>query len=774
MFKMVYKIKIKVQMKYIYILIIIGFSCTVFSQNNASDKSNKSKNNLVTIYYDGIFKKAEKQYRQFAYTTAAKTYDELRNANFKKTQVTKRLVDCYRFTNKWEKAEPLYAELTQSDSIDPVYYYYYAQSLRSNGKYAESLIWMDKFNAKNTNDSRGKKFADEKNFIEAIRSKGKAFEISLFEEINSEQADFGAFLMNDELIFASSRTSNSTTKERYAWDDKPFLDIYSAKFKDDKLSEITILPKLVNTKFHEGPAILTKDITTMYFTRNNVIKRKKTNSSQGVNQLLIFKTQKKGDKWSDPVRLPFNNNEYSVGHPALSPDEKRLYFSSNTPGGFGGTDLYYVEIKGDTSYGKPVNLGKEINTEGNEMFPFITESGYLTFASDGQVGFGGLDLFSSTPLDGGMYEKPQNLGEPLNSPNDDFAFYIDKEEKTGFFSSNRTGGKGDDDIYKVKLLKPLKRQVVVTLIALNKIDSSKMQNAVLKIYNNEGVLIKELKTDVNGETKIVVEAEKEYKFTAERDSFSPGESVFNTINLKKDEVKSTAFLLSNMGFNLCGTIKEKGSGTPLKDVKIMITEKQTRKEILSVITSETGQFKKKIEDANINDMLNYIIKLEKDGFLGKTATYSAVLTKPGDYSLNDVLANIEMEKVEVGKDLAKMIDIKPIYFDIAKFNIRKDAALELDKIVQVMKENPNMIIELGSHTDCRSSAASNMTLSDKRAKASAAYIVSKGIDKGRISGKGYGEAKLLTPCPCEGAKKSDCSEEDHQKNRRTEFIIVKM
>lgn len=761
-------------MKYFVIILIIGLTCKGFSQTEGNDKSKKSKNNLVKIYYDGIYKKAEKQYRQFAYTSAAKTYDELRNANFNKTQVTKRLVDCYRFTNKWEKAEPLYAELTQSDSIDPVYYYYYAQSLRSNGKYAESLPWMEKFNTMNAADSRGKKFATEKNFIAAVRSKEKAFEVESFSEINSAQADFGAFLMNDELIFASSRSSSNSVKNRYAWDDKPFLDVYSATYKNEILSNITLLSKNINTKFHEGPAVLNKDNNIMYFTRNNIIKRKKINSKEGVNQLLLFKTIKRGEKWTDPVRLPFNNDEYSVGHPALDTDGKRLFFSSNMPGGFGGTDLYYVEILGDTSYSKPVNLGKDINTEGNEMFPFITESGYLTFASDGLVGFGGLDLFSSAPSGDGKFEKPLNLGEPMNSPNDDFAFYIDKEEKTGFFSSNRSGGRGDDDIYKVKLLKPLKREIIATLIVENKLDLTKLQNAVIKMYSKDGSLLKELKSDANGEVKVTVSPEKDYKFTADLEGFTPGEAEFTTINLKKDELSSTVYMMSNAEFNLCGTIKEKGSAAPLHDVKIVISDKISGKEIISITTSETGQFKKKLEDAKINDKLDYVIKLEKDGFLGKTASYSTILTKPGDYNLNDVLANIEMEKVEVGKDLAKMIDIKPIYFDLAKFNIRKDATLELDKIVKVMQENPNMIIELGSHTDCRSSAASNISLSDKRAKASAAYIVSKGIDKSRITGKGYGETKLLTPCPCEGTKKSDCSDEDHQKNRRTEFIIVKM
>lgn len=370
-----------------------------------------------------------------------------------------------------------------------------------------------------------------------------------------------------------------------------------------------------------------------------------------------------------------------------------------------------------------------------------------------------------------LYDK---LREPLNSPNDDFAFYIDKEEKNGFFSSNRPGGKGDDDIYKVKRLVPFKKKIIATLIAINKTDSSKIQNATIKLFDKDNKLIKEFKTDENGECKIIIEPEKEFRITADKDSFTSGEAKFTTINLKKDEVTCMAALMNNAGFNLCGTIKDKTTGALLADVKIVITDKKTGKELLSITTSNAGSFKQKLIDAKLNDQLDYSVKIDKEGYLGKTAEYKATLTKPGDYSLNDVLNNvINLVKIEIGMDLAKMIDIKPIHFDLSKWNIRPDAAVELDKIVKVMKENPGMVIELGSHTDCRSSAASNLILSDKRAKSSTEYIISKGIEKSRISGKGYGETKLLTPCPCEGAQKSDCSEEDHQKNRRTEFIIVK-
>jgi outer membrane protein OmpA-like peptidoglycan-associated protein len=200
---------------------------------------------------------------------------------------------------------------------------------------------------------------------------------------------------------------------------------------------------------------------------------------------------------------------------------------------------------------------------------------------------------------------------------------------------------------------------------------------------------------------------------------------------------------------------------------------ETNSEIDNYVTSSSGDYFKFMWGKKIGDRLTYLIKIDKPGYLQRTVVFTHVIDKPGEINLNEKL-NLALGKVEVGMDLAKMIDIQPIYFDLGKADIRKDAALELDKIVQVMNEYPNMFIELGSHTDCRSSAASNMKLSTARAKASAGYIIKKGINKMRITGKGYGESKLLNNCACEGKKQSTCPEEEHTKNRRTEFLITRL
>jgi len=211
----------------------------------------------------------------------------------------------------------------------------------------------------------------------------------------------------------------------------------------------------------------------------------------------------------------------------------------------------------------------------------------------------------------------------------------------------------------------------------------------------------------------------------------------------------------------------------LSEVKVTILDKTTSKIVYDGTTAKTGDFSKALENIQMNQTLNYSITLKKDGFLTKTADFSKLVTTPGVINVHEKL-DISLTKVEVGLDLAKLIDIKPIYFDRNKFNIRTDASIELDKIVKVLNEYPTMVIELGSHTDCRGTILQNASLSDSRAKASAEYIKKKITNPDRINGKGYGESKLKTDCPCEGTVKSTCTEEQHQENRRTEFLIIKI
>jgi outer membrane protein OmpA-like peptidoglycan-associated protein/tetratricopeptide (TPR) repeat protein len=716
---------------------------------------------------------AEKLYTSFSYVKAAKLYKQLADQNINPDYTIKRLADCYNKIGDYKNAESSYSKLYESGKADAEEIYAYSQALKSNGKYKESEQILDKFYYQNKSDTRGIEHTSKKGALDKILNDKPYFDIKNL-DINSKMSDFSAAYNGDKVVFASNRGKNPSVVTEHTWNEQPFLDLYSAnKDAQGNLSMPAKLNKRVNTKYHEGPAAYTTDGKYVYITRNNYFNSTYKKSSKGVNNLKLYRGKQVNGEWVFDD-FPYNNDEYSVGHPSVSSDGKTLFFVSDMPGGMGGTDVYNVAVNDDGSYGEPKNLGKVINSEGNEMFPFIHENGTLFFSSNGHVGLGGLDVFAAQGK-AGKYSKITNLAQPLNSGLDDFAFAIDKDMKQAYVSSNRDGGKGGDDIYLANMLRPLKQTYSIKGIAIDQFTKKPVEGAAVVLTDNSGTKIGETKTGPGGNYNFEVEPQQNYKLAGTKEKYFPGENPFNTNELgdEKTELVKDVDLIPDMGFSVYGIITGKKDKAPLQDVKVTVKELESGKEVLQTMTPAAGDFRKILDGAKLNDKIAYAINLEKAGYMTKSVPFAKTLTKPGEYKIHEEM-DLGMDKIEVGLDLAKIIDIKPIFFDLGKFNIRKDAAIELDKIVKVMTENPTMVVELGSHTDCRSSIASNMKLSDARAKASAAYITSKGVGKDRLYGKGYGEEKLINGCACEGAVKSTCTEAEHQANRRTEFIIVKM
>jgi outer membrane protein OmpA-like peptidoglycan-associated protein len=503
----------------------------------------------------------------------------------------------------------------------------------------------------------------------------------------------------------------------------------------------------------------------MAFTRNNYVKR----SEQGIHKLEIFFAELENGVWQNETAFKLNNSEHSVGHPWLSEDGNLMYFASDMPGGFGGTDIYKIERTEGGEWGEAVNLGEKINTVGDEMFPFYHEQQNLfMFASNAHTGLGGLDLFLVYAPKHKM-GKLMNMGAPLNSSFDDFALVADKEMKKGYFSSNRDGGKGDDDIYSVEFLKPFIFTKTVEGIAYNK-DTVITDGAIITLFDEAGNKIAETVADSNGKYSFEIEnLDVSYYIESKKDEFEPGKTQKIDISGPSEVVKADIIMERKPVFGLLCTVKDKESSSPLQGAKIKITDKD-KGTVIELNSSDKGDISKLLEGYKLNSKTNLEITVEKDGYSSKTVTFDQILEKSGTYKLDIVLE--PTQKLQVGEDLADLFKINPIYFDYDKFNIRKDAAVELDKIVEIMNKYPNLVIELGSHTDCRGTAQYNQKLSDSRAKSSAAYIASRITTPDRIYGIGYGEAKLTNGCACEGAKVTKCSEEEHQLNRRTEFIIV--
>lgn len=392
---------------------------------------------------------ADKEYNNYAYIDAIKTYERIADKGYQTAELFQKLGNAYYFNADFVKAEKWYSELFAiNNDQDAEYYYRYAQCLKSVDQYDKADKMMSLFNKKSGNDERAKLFDKNRNYLEVIKANSGRYTIE-DAEINSEYSDYGSSFSKEKLVFASARDTGGVSRKVFKWTNQSFTNLYESTAKTNgKLSQPKRFQSSINSKFHESTPIFTKDGTTMYFTRNNYLDGKKGNDGNKVILLKIYKATQKEGKWTDVVALPFNSDQYSMAHPALSPDEKTLYFASDMPGSLGQSDLYKVTINKDGSYGTPVNLGVSVNTPGRETFPFISADNELYYATDGRPGLGGLDIFVSKIGEDGVLAESQNVGAPVNGRADDFALLIDNVSRSGFFTSNREGGKGYDDIYK--------------------------------------------------------------------------------------------------------------------------------------------------------------------------------------------------------------------------------------------------------------------------------------------------------------------------------------
>ena len=627
---------------------------------------------------------ADRYFEEFAYFKAAKIYEAVYKKGDTSKYVLKRIGDSYYNNSRTEEAEIWYRKLIEiAKETDPNYLFKYAQVLKSNGntKKSDSIYFALKKD-KPTNDN--KKYIDKVNHFQDFLNGGRK-KLSIRNlATNTPFSDFGGVIFNDEIYYASAAPRGIKGEKVYRWNNQPFLNLYKSngyiqKLENTKYDTIygvegkKILPSPVNTSFHESSAVFTKDGKYMYFSRVNYDGKKLRKDKKQTVNLKLYKAENINGNWENIVELPFNSDDYSVGHPALSPDEKILYFTSDMPGSLGATDLFKAEIKED-GYGEPVNLGNTINTSEREMFPFVSEDGVLFFSSNGHRGLGLLDIFQTKIYEDGTLSKVVNLDFPFNSKKDDFAFYVDATGKKGFFSSNRSKGKGDDDIYSFyisQLPKPKECLQTITGTLTDKVTKAPIANAIIKLVDKAtGTIVNEALTNSEGK----------YSF---------------------DKV-------------VCGT------------------------DILSVIAEQRDYRSAAKKDFNLTKENGKVIRVD-----------------------------LKLDPLIVGNQIV----IKPIYFDFNKSFIREDAQYELENIVAVMNNHPKMIIKIESHTDSRGGKKYNRKLSDRRAKSTRDFLISRGIASSRIeSAIGYGEDKLLNHCDDKNSRK--CSEEEHQLNRRSYFYIV--
>ncbi len=712
---------------------------------------------LSVLGQEGRIKRADKLHDRMAYAEAVDYYHSILDQGVDSARVAPQMANSYYEMRDPANAEKWYTVVIKNDPR-PEDYLRYAEMLKGNGKYEEATTYMSKYNNMDATDSRAAAHVKHSDYYKELREVSDRFQLRN-EENNSSNSDFSPMYFGEKVVFVSNRNLlGISVKRQHKWNNEPFLNLFTASVGGEgKLENILPFSETVNTKFHEGPVAFNKELTTIYFTRNNFLNGKRQKSSDDIVKLKMYISERTSTGWADPEEFAYNSDEYSVGHPTLTIDGMTLYFSSDMPGGYGGTDLWKC-TKENESWSKPLNLGKRINSEGNEMFPFIHTDGTLYYSSDGLLGLGGLDVFeSSVGLDGG-FGAPENLGTPLNSRADDFGFIANTEKTEGYVSSNREKGKGDDDIYHFYMKEMVPLTISGTIVNADE-EMNPLEGARVRLLDGYNSVLATENMGPDGAFKFDLDPEHcGYKIQVDNgDGWSEYAYDKAPCDMEEGDIGLGEIPLEEMKWSAKGMVKEKDTNTPIDGINVTLINKATGEEEVKT-TSADG-----LVQYSLKEDTDYTMKFEKEGYFGKTGYFSTKGMEPGVLEVERYI-DLTFEKIELGK----AIKIENIYYDYDKSYIRDDAAKELSKIVQLLVDNPTIKVEMGSHTDSRGSDSYNMKLSQRRAKSAMEYIISQGIAEGRMSWKGYGETVLVNDC--KNGKK--CEDEAHEENRRTEFKVV--
>lgn len=739
-------------MRKYYLKFLIIFTLLVFTHELSAQKT-------------GIMvRRADTFYNSFNFSEALKLYLNANSKNPENLYVKGRIGNCYKFLNQIQNSEEWYRDLANTEGVDPIYKFYYAQALMANSRYDEALQYMNDYYK-----AIGSKKKLVQSFPKEIFEEDDRFSVKI-EDFNTKHADFGAYEIVKDVFFISNRKDDVFYRRDDVWSGRPFTQLFRMKIIPPEEGDtarryekpVVYGPKSVSSKFHEGPISYDRVLNDIYLTRTNYNENKINRGAENEVNLKIFKISyipETGDFGTKMVDVfSFSDKNYTVAYPAITADGKFMFFASDMPGGYGGLDLYVAQNIGGI-WTNPVNLGEKINTPGNETFPFVLPDGTLFFSSDGHLGLGGLDIYMSALAEDGTYDYPQNMKSPINSAFDDFCFFSDDKFVKGFFSSNRPSAYGDDDIYSFSKKGFVFEAYVYDSKTDEKLDSVKV---VLTDLDTKKELI--LYTDINGYVTTNITPNTRYSIKVSKNEYLPEEAEFAS---GTDDVYAEIPLVKDFGIVLDITVQDIETKEELGDAEVILINMTDDREF----EARTNKYGKVSFVLDPNK--EYRIKADKD-LADPNEDYLAVTKDFNTFNVKapaNLFTVIELKKERLGID----IKIENIYYDLDKYFIRKDAAVELDKLVKILLDNPTMEIELSSHTDCRGSAKYNMWLSAKRAEAAVNYLIEKGVSYRRLTAAGYGESKLVNDCACEDnvGKGLKCSEDEHQSNRRTVFTILK-
>jgi outer membrane protein OmpA-like peptidoglycan-associated protein len=704
-----------------------------------------SANKLVSM--------AEKSVKKLDYSPAAKNYKRALALEPNHEKALQGIVDIYLYKYELYDSAAIYINRqiqNISEDTNYVIYYNYANCLRLQEKHEKAIEYYQFFKKRGLRKLSGDNHIvlevnQNINYsVNALKNESLIYEPYEVENmdffINSVEEEYTPVYIESENLLLYNARYKDHDNERRDMDNLFFENIY---YFDLEESVASTYNENINQKTHQcivGKVFETDSVLVFYQNR-------------------IWISSMTDDRLNNLQPLPEAfGTYYFQPHGVFSKDLKTFIFSAR--GQFGNLDIYESNFE-EGAWSAPHPISVHINSSENEDAPFLSADGKtLYFSSKGHNSSGGYDFYMSKK-ENGHWSLPENMGYPMNSAGDDIYISWNEDERSGFFSSNRNGGFGGMDIYTFGLIKK-----TIKGVARDK-DGELLVDTKVDLVEQESGLSETIVTSADGSYSFLVDPEKDFELLGTKEGYFSDNNLVNS-HAEDDVIIMDLLLEKDPGISLYILVLDAASNQPIDSVKVRILDNMVNLSD-SLVTDENGDYYLPLPDKKLQDRGSYNLTLEKEGYLVMTVTYNILFDREGQYNVLEDL-HIKMEKVEIGLDLTDIIDLNPIYFDYNRYVIRPDAAIELDKIVQVMNDNPTMKIELGSHTDARGSSSQNQKLSDRRAKASAQYIKERIVNPIRITGKGYGESKLVNECS-DGVK---CSELQHQENRRTEFIILEM
>lgn len=694
--------------------------------------------------------KANYKYENLAFSEAIDLYERYLEKRFNEEAAYK-LANAYRFTQQYEKAEEWYGGNLEFVKTQPKTALFYAQMLQANGKYKLAEEWYRNYLDLDPGNQLAKK-----GIIASQKAAEMAKKPSIYQttpvSFNTEYADYAPTIIDGQMVFVSDRNTSFGLSRTDNLTGRSYTEQFSANFEGPtNFIDVDVLKVTENSRYHEGPIVSNPSGSMLVATRNySNSEREEADQSVHRLKLVAYVYNDFSLKYEEAVDLSFCSPKFNTAQPSFSADGSRLYFSSDRPGGYGGADIWYVNINEDGSFSEPKNLGAGVNTAGNEMFPFVNKDGSLYVASNGWPGLGGLDIHKwewnkSTK----SFSNRWNPGTGLNSSMDDFAILFTGENK-GYISSNRSGGNGSDDIYYFEPSKP-----IVELYARYANDSSAVEGVEMRIFSNDKLVGFDT-TDAYGKIVYPLDEKTDYKIVLSSKRGAFGTKELSTDNLIQGKTYEYVFYLDIIPtetVRVKGLLVEDQSKLPMPNATVRLVNLENGQEQVK-ITNETGFYY-----ARVKPNTNYQVIASRDGYKSDSLSFST------DTIENNAFLPVMYLK---GGEALYNLTFKHIYFDYNKASLRDASIVELLIMLDIMKYSPELRVEISAHTDSRGSLEYNQKLSDKRAASVRQYLVDNGIDPSRMTSKGYGESRLTNKCS-DGVK---CSEEEHQKNRRVEFTVI--